>query len=173
MLKVIFTAILVFAFYAVIQLVAFSLRAFQARVRVMTILILLCSPLLYLVYRELELPADSVFERFAFVVYTGGIFTLLWFGYLQFYFACERSPSLRFLIEILEAGPEGLTPEKMSARYSFDDVFRRRVEQMAEVKLLLTDSGGGELRYRNSPKGQLIGKYCTRAKELLNLGRGG
>ncbi|MBK8204430.1 MAG: hypothetical protein IPK68_19695 [Bdellovibrionales bacterium] len=91
---------------------------------------------------------------------------------MQFYFSFERSPSLRFLVETLENNGSH-TAEALHQKYSFDDVIRRRIEQMAEVKLLLATQENGQKKYFNSPKGRRVGQFCGFMKKFMQLGDGG
>ncbi len=175
MLGVMVAAIVVFLVFLVVHLPFFLLREVKARTRTMTMAMLVCTPLLWPAYHFVNERwlASDVGGTAGIVIFVIVAFTFLWFGYLQFYFSFERSPSLRFLVEIMESEGGALTPAELQARFSFEDVFRRRVGQMADVKLLLTETRDGTVRYFNSPKGDLVGRGCWWVKKAMRLGSGG
>lgn len=172
MLAVFLTIFTVFLIFWVLQLIPFLLTEVKARVGWITTAMLICTPLLWPVYDYYETHvATPEWARVPLIVlFTFLVSTFFWFGYLQWYFSFERSPTLRFLVHHLEAKNQTLHPDDLWNDYSFDDVVRRRIEQMIEVKLLLKDKNGN---LYNSPKGRLIGKFCNQVKVALKLGNGG
>ena len=171
MLPVLIASLSVYLVFLVAHIVPFKLHPIQARTRTLTLVMLFCTPLLYPAFYGARaiLPDVPALRTLAFVTNTALVFLLLWFSYLLFYFAFERSPSLRFLVETLNSEQGRLDPEKLSARFSFEDVIRRRIEQMLEAGVLIVRDG----KYCNSAKGQNIGKWGQALKSFFHLGKGG
>ncbi len=175
MFKIIAIATTILGVFLVIHPTAFRLIEIKNRTRTLTRFMLLCTLLVLPLLTQFEgqLVLSENLEQICFVIYIFLLYTLLWFGYLQFYFSFERSPSLRFLVHI-EENPQGLTPKELSKLFSFvDDVMGRRVSQMVNVRLIIQREKDGKIRYFNSAKGQFIGSFNLFVKKFLRLGRGG
>lgn len=173
MWAVIFAGLLAFLVFLVAHVCVFRLREVQARTKTMALILAASSLLLpWLIPFWRERLGPTADAAFGFPIFVVGIFTLIWFGYLQFYSAFDTSPSLRFLIEVLGGGG-ALTAAELKARYDFDDVFRRRVERAVVTGYLLKEARQDRHYYSNSPRAQRIGAWSSLIKDFLRLGKGG
>jgi hypothetical protein len=166
--------LLVFVVYLAFNCVLFGFLRAEANTAILTRLMILCTPLLYPAYRlSQHLFAGWTGQALPLALFTFLLFTLLWCGYFESFSAFDTSPSLRYLIELLEAEGRPLTPKELKARFDFDDVYRRRVERMASGGGLIVEGSGDKARYRNSPKGTFLGVVVGHLKSFMNLGKGG
>ncbi len=169
------SATIVFLLFLLTHSLIFHFLQVTYRVRTMSRIVLLLSPIAffftaYLIRSGVELPAPN----FWFVRLTPLLLcTFFWFGYLQFYFLVERGVSTRLIIHFLESKDQSLNEVEADGLYSFRNVIERRVAQMVEVGLLTVENSQGQLCYRNSKKGERIGKLFRTLKDFLRLGAGG
>lgn len=100
----------------------------------------------------------------------GAIFYLfLFLTYGQVYFLIDRGVSARILIEIIAAGPSGLTRDEIFARYSPEGLEQRRLDDMKYGQYVHEENG----RYTVTFKGSLMGRAFLFLKHLLHLFPGG
>ena len=85
---------------------------------------------------------------------------LLFFFYVQCFYHVERSVSLRMLIELLRAGPEGLPLETLGSRYS--------VAEMVEQRLLVLRDKGFLERRDDTWRLRLKGLWLARAAATMS-----
>ena len=169
------SSVAVYLIFIVLSFIPFRLRPIKSRTKTLTMVMILCTPLLipFLLKLEFLMPEGEDARMYIFALYTTLVFILVWVGYMQLYFSFERSPTLRFLVETMISPKGRLTPDELSKRYSFEDVIHRRISQMTEVRLVLTKTVDGKTVYYNSPKGQFIGLFCQFMKDFMRLGNGG
>ncbi|OGS22561.1 MAG: hypothetical protein A2252_03010 [Elusimicrobia bacterium RIFOXYA2_FULL_39_19] len=98
-----------------------------------------------------------------------GLFVFLWMGYCQFYFFIDRTISGRMIIELDIAKDKKLTVDQLKAIYSPEMVFKRRLQHLLDSKCMVLEDG----YYRNTAKGNLLGKLSRFLKEFLKLEPGG
>ncbi len=97
------------------------------------------------------------------------IFAPLFFIYMTFYFAMDRSVQERMMIELDSAPEQELDFEGILRVYDPDTKFRNEIDGMLDEGFLRVE---GE-SYVMTPKGQLYARLARWAKRVLHLGEGG
>lgn len=177
MLKLILTPIAFYTLFFFLQFLPFRLFEVKNRTRVISLVLLVCSPAIYPLY-HFFVGTDAIignFDWFFLLVFVALLFTLLWCGYVQFVFSFDTSPSLRFLIEIMESEDAGeLVDENGLARkFSFDEVFQRRMNRMVEGGALRRWIQADQTLVSNSPFANVLGRMGDFLKRFMKLGDGG
>ena len=97
------------------------------------------------------------------------VYAFLFVGYCMFYFLIDRGFSGRIMIEISQSSDGCLSPREIAARYSLEQVLKRRLDEMVSTGRVVFKSG----RYCNTGKGRMAVRLFACSKRFLQLGDGG
>lgn len=167
------SALAAFCVFILVLAAVFRIVEVKRRVRAIGLTALAVAPVYFWIYSSLmsesggeALGVPEGLFHFSIVI------IFLWFGYLQFYFLVERGVSARILQHLLELNRES-NIENIKKLYPFDDVLRRRVDDMVYGGYLSQEQASGQTLYRNTPKGTIAGMITTFVKKFFRLGEGG
>ena len=174
-LAVILTPIIVYTIFLAVHWIPFRLTQVNARTKALTLTLLCCFPLMIPAYQffkvqwALSPELTLIFAKILVLI----CFTLLWCGYVQFVFAFDTSPSLRFLIEILNSPRKALSSADLHKRFNFSDVYHRRFQRAVKGGALIEEISGDKRQYRNGKTAKRLAIFGRTAKDFMNLGDGG
>jgi hypothetical protein len=175
MLKGLVLAACGFAIFLLLHVMVFRIRVPQARfitmVRLATVVGLGLILTYWLTPRDLGwLPAWLTGAGWAVDLVNGlMVYAFLFIGYSMLYFLVDRGFSGRIMIEISRSPGERLRPHEIAARYSLEQVLKRRLGEMVSIGRVTLKDG----RYRNTGKGRVAVKLFAFSKRFLQLGEGG
>jgi len=116
---------------------------------------------------QAEGEAVSFPDSYAMVACFAGVllYTLLFVGYLEFYFTADRSVAFMILVQVEKTGGSGASIEGLSSMLDMHAYFRRRFDDLVY---------GGYLRkndslYFNTPKGHMFARLYASIIRYLHL----
>lgn len=145
------------------------------RVRAMTLIWLAHVPLVYFLYPWLSaFNLDTLLsERTQLVLWSGALFTVGWYIYVNCYFMTAASITVSILVHYVRSGEQPLSIEQIQQMFPFLEVLDDRVNAMVTKGLLVESRVTGRRFFTPSVKALRYGQIFLRTKEFLQWGKGG
>ena len=165
MLHGILTALVSTFLWVIAQNLWMHIRPNPRRFQVIVTGYLLSLPLVYFLYRWLPVWCEAAPEEARALgwVHAYLLHFLLFAFYGECFFHVERSVTLRLLVEILHAGPQGADLESLRNEYPVGQMVALRLEVLRKNGFLRLENG----RWRLEGKARLLARFAVLGNWLL------